>query len=641
MKTLVGLLAALAALLFNVAPAAAAEGRIDDISSANDELTILFSSVALDGDDAIDPTSVAVTVDDQPVESQVAAYEAGAGAGRVAILTLDVSGSMKGAGIAAAKDAADLFLGTVPADVRVGLVTFGDNAQVAIAPTENHDEVAAKVAALKVGGDTALYDGVVTAVKAAGATGSRSLVVLSDGKDEGSNASLNQARKSVASSGVGLDAVALGDGGKQAQAALDQLAAAGSGQVFGAVAADELAAAFAASASSLESQLQITAALPAGTGEYVSVSVSAETGSGSVADSAVAEVEPIAAAATPSGPQAAQLGGLTAVLVSPAVAAGALLLLFAGLLVVLLIAFRGNDTDDGRVGRRLRGYGDDAVTSSSASPSMVELKDRVARSAVELAGRVSDKRGFDQTLGLKLEAGGLVLKPAEWLLILTGATVVGALAGALVSGFGLLGILLGGVVGFAIPYLYLSIRVSSRRKEFDSVLAETLTLVAGSLSAGHSIQQAFDTVVRESDGVMRDELGRALAEARLGVPFEDALTHVAERMDSEDFRWVVMAITVQREIGGDLAEVLRNVADMLRERERLRRQVKTLSAEGRLSAYVLIGLPIAMFGYMLMVRPEYISLLFTTTVGLIMALLALLLLVVGAIWMSRIIKIEV
>jgi tight adherence protein B len=641
MKKLLGLLVVFAAMLFTVAPAAAAEGRIDDITSANDELTILFSSVALNGDDAIDPSSVAVTVDDQPVESQVAAYQAGVGAGRVAILTLDVSGSMKGAGIAAAKDAADLFLGTVPADVRVGLVTFGDTAKVAIAPTEDHDEVAAKVAALEVGGDTALYDGVVTAVRAAGEEGSRSLIVLSDGKDEGSSASLKQAQKSVASSGVGLDAVALGDGGKQAQAALGQLAKAGSGQVFSAAAAAELEAAFAASASSLESQLQITAALPAGTGEYVSVSVSAEAGSGQVSDSAITQVEPIAAAATPVGPQAAEVAGLTALLASPAVALGALLLVFAGLLVVLLIAFRGNDTDGGRVGRRLRGYGDDAVTANGASPSMTDLKDRVARSAVELAGRVSEKRGLDQTIGLKLEAGGVALKPAEWLLILTGATVVGALVGALVSGFGLVGILAGGVIGFAIPYLYLSVRVSSRRKEFDAVLAETLTLVAGSLSAGHSIQQAFDTVVRESDGVMRDELGRALAEARLGVPFEDALTHVAERMDSEDFRWVVMAITVQREIGGDLAEVLRNVADMLRERERLRRQVKTLSAEGRLSAFVLIGLPIAMFGYMMVVRPEYISLLFTTTIGLAMSLLALLLLVVGSFWMSRIIKIEV
>jgi tight adherence protein B len=641
MKKLLALWASLAVMLLAAAPAAAAEGRIDDITSSNGELTILFSSVALDGDDEIDPESVAVTVDEQPVESQVAGYEAGAGADRVAILTLDVSGSMKGEGIAAAKDAAQLFLGSVPEDVQVGLVTFGDNADVAVAPTANHDKVAAKVANLEVGGDTALYDGVVTAVKTAGDQGSRSLIVLSDGKDEGSKTSLNQAQKAVAKSGVGLDAVALGDGGKQAQASLGQLAKAGSGSVFSASEADELEAAFAASASSLESQLQITAQLPAGTEEFVSVAVTADTASGSVADSALAQVEPIAAATTPAGPQAAEISALSSLFSSTAVGLGALVLLFLGLLVLLLILLRGNDTEDGRVGRRLQGYGDAAVTSTASAGSATEVKDRIARSAVEFAGRVSKKRGLDESIGLRLEAAGLLLKPAEWLLILAGSTLAGIAAGALISGFGVLVTGLAGLAGFAIPYLYLSLRVSRRRKEFDSALPETLTLVAGSLSAGHSIQQSFDTVVRESAGVMRDELGRALSEARLGVPFEDALNHVAERMDSDDFKWVVMAITVQREIGGDLAEVLRNVADMLRERDRLRRQVKTLSAEGRLSAYILVGLPIVIFGYLLMVRPEYISILFTTPVGLFLSGTALVLMVVGSIWMSRIIKIEV
>ncbi len=641
MKKLLALWVSLVVLLLGAMPAAAAEGRIDDISSTDGDLTILFSSVALDGDDAIDPKSVTVTVDEQPVESQVAEYQAGAGVERVAILTLDVSGSMKGEGIAAAKDAAQLFLGSVPEDVQVGLVTFGNNADVAVAPTANHDKVAAKVANLEVGGDTALYDGVVTAVKTAGDQGSRSLIVLSDGKDEGSKTSLNQAQKAVAKSGVGLDAVALGDGGKQAQTALGQLAKAGSGSVFSASEAAELEAAFAASASSLESQLQITAQLPTGTGEFVSVAVTAETASGPVADSALAQVEPIAVSAAPAGPQAAEISALTSLFSSSAVAIGALVLLFGGLLALLLIVLRGNDTEDGRVGRRLQGYGDMAVSTSGSSQSATDIKDRVARSAVELAGRVTEKRGLDESIGLRLEAAGLLLKPAEWLLILAGSTVLGVVVGALISGFGLVAIAIAGLLGFAIPYLYLSIRVSRRRKEFDSVLPETLTLVAGSLSAGHSIQQSFDTVVRESAGVMREELGRALSEARLGGPFEDALHHVAERMGSDDFRWVVMAITVQREIGGDLAEVLRNVADMLRERDRLRRQVQTLSAEGRLSAYVLIGLPIAMFGYMLLVRPEYVSSLFTTTIGLALSALAFVLMVIGAFWMSRIVKIEV
>ena len=135
------------------------------------------------------------------------------------------------------------------------------------------------------------------------------------------------------------------------------------------------------------------------------------------------------------------------------------------------------------------------------------------------------------------------------------------------------------------PYAYLvdqggQAQVSSSPAQ----LPDTLQLLAGSLAAGYSLPQAVDTVVRESDGPMAVELNRALVEARLGVPIEDALETVARRMNSVDFAWVVMAIRIQREVGGNLAEVLTNVAATMRERERLRRQVEVLSAEGRLSA---------------------------------------------------------
>jgi tight adherence protein B len=140
---------------------------------------------------------------------------------------------------------------------------------------------------------------------------------------------------------------------------------------------------------------------------------------------------------------------------------------------------------------------------------------------------------------------------------------------------------------------------------------------------------------------MAVELNKAIVEARLGVPIEDALDTVARRMDSVDFEWVVMAIRIQREVGGNLAEVLTNVAATMRERERLRRQVDVLSAEGRLSAIILGALPLLFVTYLILVRPEYIGLLVTNPLGIVMIVVGVILLIAGAFWLRKVVTVEV
>ena len=132
-----------------------------------------------------------------------------------------------------------------------------------------------------------------------------------------------------------------------------------------------------------------------------------------------------------------------------------------------------------------------------------------------------------------------------------------------------------------------------------------------------------------------------LVEARLGVQLEEALAGVSERMQSKDFSWVVMAIRIQREVGGNLAELLNNVSATLREREYLRRQVNTLSAEGRLSAWILGGLPPVFVLYLVLTKPGYVNPLFTTPIGLAMLGAAVVLLSVGCLWMSKVVKVDV
>jgi tight adherence protein B len=164
--------------------------------------------------------------------------------------------------------------------------------------------------------------------------------------------------------------------------------------------------------------------------------------------------------------------------------------------------------------------------------------------------------------------------------------------------------------------------------------------MSGSLSAGLSLAQSVDTIVREGGEPIASEFRRVVVESRLGVPFEDAMGGVAQRMRSKDFEWVVMAIKIQREVGGNLAELLLTVAATLREREYLRRHVRALSAEGRLSAWVLGGLPPAFLAYLAVSNPSYVAPLFSTTLGWAMVAGAAVLMGVGVLWMVKVGKVE-
>jgi len=246
---------------------------------------------------------------------------------------------------------------------------------------------------------------------------------------------------------------------------------------------------------------------------------------------------------------------------------------------------------------------------------------------------------LETRISQRLAGAGSALTASEWLLLHAGIAVGYALVGFVLSGPGLavLGLLLGTVV----PWVYLRFRHSRRLNKFNAQLAETLGLMAGGLQAGLSLPQAIDSVVREGAEPMAGELRRALIEQRLGVDITDALEGVGQRMDSEDFDWIVMAIRIQREVGGNLAEILHTVSDTLREREFLRRQVKALSAEGRLSGYILTGLPPLIGLYMMMVNPDYIALLYTTLPGFVLLAIAAFLLGLGSFAMSKLAKVEV
>jgi tight adherence protein B len=638
------------ALLLGSSPAfAAAEGRIVNVSGSGGQLQVIFTATGLEGDEAIDPRSVQLEVQGQVLPSEAVPVRDSGSVVSTSMLVVDTSGSMAGQRLETAKEAARIYLNSVPPNARVGLVTFAGTASVRVPPTNDRAAVFAVIDTLVADGETALYDGSVLGVREVAKQGPRNVLVLSDGGDTASQATLRQATNVIEDSGAVLDAVSIGTDTQQVRQ-LQRLVDAGRGRL---IASDDLAAvgaAFTAAARSVSSQVAITANLPVElAGTSGNVTVRAQAGATSISGTAFAslpEGEGGSGTVTDFGPAAVPPPtGLAQTLSQPWVLLLAALLLFGGLAILLTFAFRSVEeaaSPERKVSRRLSIYtltGRAPVKESETTTALGSSG--VARSAVDFAGRVVAKRDFESVLADRLERAAVPFKAPEWLLLHVGATLGLGLLLLLLSGGSLLAALLGIALGALGPWVYLSIRESRRKSAFLSQLPETLQLIAGSLSSGYSLPQAIDAATTDAAPPMGPELDRALVEARLGVPIEDALEGVATRMQSVDFSWVVMAIRIQREVGGNLSEVLNTTAATLRERERLRRQVQVLSAEGRLSAWILAGLPIVFTLYLVVARGDYLRPLYTTLFGWAMIILAVILMVVGGLWLRKSVKVEV
>ncbi|MBI3856453.1 MAG: type II secretion system F family protein [Planctomycetes bacterium] len=254
--------------------------------------------------------------------------------------------------------------------------------------------------------------------------------------------------------------------------------------------------------------------------------------------------------------------------------------------------------------------------------------------------RFAQASGFGEGLDMRLEAAGVAVRSGEFVVASAGAALVGAILGFALLQNPLLALVVAAAAGVT-PWIVLRFSLNRRADKLREQLPEVLTIMASSLRAGHSFLQAIDTVSKEIQEPAASEFVRVVAEIRLGRPVEEALEAMADRVGSDDFRWAVLAVNIQREVGGNLAEILDTVADTLRERATMRRQVKVLTAEGRLSAYVLITLPFAIALYMTAVNPDYIGLLVTTTLGLIMLGTAVVLVIIGVFWMRKIVDIDV
>ncbi|GAA0502415.1 hypothetical protein Ade02nite_37290 [Paractinoplanes deccanensis] len=239
-----------------------------------------------------------------------------------------------------------------------------------------------------------------------------------------------------------------------------------------------------------------------------------------------------------------------------------------------------------------------------------------------------------------LDRLGGTTRPAEWLVVRLAAAL---LAAALLS---LLlpppvAVAVGLLAGFAGTTAVLRTRIRRRERAFADELPGALQLMISSLRSGFTLHQSVEAAVRDDEGPVAAELRRALSETRISGSFEDALERIGERTRSDEMAWLVMALRLQREVGGSLADVMQTTADTMRERSYLRRHVRALSGEGRMSAYVLTAMPIATGLILSLTEPGYLRPLFTEPLGWAMLACGLVAITIGAVWLRVVVQVRV
>ena len=315
--------------------------------------------------------------------------------------------------------------------------------------------------------------------------------------------------------------------------------------------------------------------------------------------------------------------------------AAGLAAIFAALLLVGLLA-------TSRLRRPARSRGAARVIEHySGRPGAANADGQVAAIAVRWTARLLRSADLEGKLATRLDLAGIARKPAEWVVFGAGLCAALVTAMTLLSGSVIAGVLIGTAAGWCGMRYWLSLRIRRRRSAFADQLPDVLQLIAGSLKAGFSLLQAVDATVRQEIKPASGEFSRASGETRFGVDLAEALDRVADRMESVDLRWMTTAIRIQRQVGGNLAEVMQTTVVTMRERAQLRRQVRALSAEGRLSGYILVALPILTGVWLFLTKRSYLAPLYTTPFGLVMLIGAGILLVLGALWMRSLMKMEV
>jgi tight adherence protein B len=323
-------------------------------------------------------------------------------------------------------------------------------------------------------------------------------------------------------------------------------------------------------------------------------------------------------------------------------------------LAILTIAVGVANSGNSGVSDRLERYASGKTDAKKVSTGQGPISDLIAQSAAMAnLNKVVEQRDFGANLSRELARADLKLKPSEYLFIWAGS-IIGVPVLMFIFSFFLpalgspLILLIGALIGFMLPRFWLGRRKNGRLGAFNKQLPDTITLIANALRAGSSFLQAIELVVRESRPPVSTEFGRVIREVNLGLPFDAAMENMVRRVRSDDLELMATAITIQHQVGGNLAEILDSIAYTIRERVRIKGEIRTLTAQQRLSGYVVAGLPIGLAGFLFVAAPGFMDPMFLNPpavlglpAGVVILLFGGFMMFLGFLFIRKIVDIEV
>jgi tight adherence protein B len=541
------------------------------------------------------------------------------------VVAIDRSRSMAGSQFADATAAARDFLAKKSGADRVAVVVFGSTAvrQTSFSSSTIDADDALRTMAIDAKSGTALNDAVVLSSQMLSAESGRArvLVLLTDGQDVSSKASLEDAIAAAHKAGVIVYPISIG-GTDATTRPLQQLANETSGAFNSAATSKALSGVYSSIAAELRRTWRIEYVTAARPGDKLHLRVNLPPEGAASTDLSI-----------PGSFEAPSSGDtLPSPLYSPV----------GGLLLTMLVAFLVLTA-----GGFLLTSGKGSWVKSRLAPHVEGGKRKSRkRKGERMAAFAGLFKATEQAFGHRrvwmklqrvLERADVPLRTVEFAYIMLGCAFVFAFFAA-ISGRSSIGILIAFAVGGALPYLWVSLKAKRRMNAFDNQLPDLLVTLAASLKAGHSFKQGIQTVVDEGQEPASKELGRVITDTRLGRPMDEALAETADRIGSKNFEFVITAVTIQRQVGGSMAGLFDMVADTVRQRQQFARKIKGLTAMGRASAYVLIGLPFFVAFAITLLNPSYMDPLYHTSTGHNMIMGGLMMMAFGSLILKKLVS---
>lgn len=490
---------------------------------------------------------------------------------------VDASGSMRGDKLDQVKKYLNQLINSTKTDGTYSLVTFANQSNIVINNSNSKAEFESALSSLKAAGNTALYDGIETGIKIAAPSKNSIVIVFSDGEDNASGTTLEDSKNRITQFPGTLILVGLGTSPELLQK-LDQIAGTRGIVTF------------------IEKMDELTEKLNA-------LVLPAVTPQLQITDNK---------ALAPTNEH------LVAVLIL--------------IIAVICLVISGFFLAKNQSAKRNKMAILKAYDNKEREFKDISVFSRLMRQPIFSKYVKNEQR--------RLLAAGISIDIRDWLYIQIGVFILLIIIFQ-ISGISLVtAMIFSALCGFGIGIVILNTIRSKKSAKFAEELPDVLNIIASSLQSGLSFTLALESVARESNGEVSLQMRRVLAEVQVGRNLIDSLQDVADRMDSQDFRWTISALTIQREIGGNLSDILTTTSEAIRGRGEIRNEIRALSAEGRMSAYVLIALPILMLLYLRLTRPESFTLMFSTGPGLVMMTIVGILMFIGWIWVKQVVRIK-